>query len=217
MSLIIKYCQKFVWVFTRMILKIFTDFKIIGQENAKNLKGPLLILANHKSYWDSQLVNNAFPLNTNLLPMRYMTKNELFQYPGLNLLIIFLGAFKANNGFGFENALKKPSEILKNNGIIIMFPEGKICNDADIICDGKKGAATLALRYNIQILPIAISGQSKMGIFQLLSFKRKIRINIGKPFYLSDYIKQSNNSLNDYQKGIDIIMQKIKDLYFSTR
>lgn len=79
MNLIIKYCQKFVWIATRIILRIFIDFEIIGQENIKNLKGPLLILANHKSYWDPQLVNNAFPLNTNLLPMRYMAKNGLLK------------------------------------------------------------------------------------------------------------------------------------------
>lgn len=218
MDLIIKYCQKITWIATRIILWIFTDFEIIGQENVKNLKGPLLILSNHKSYWDPQLVNNAFPLNTNLLPMRYMAKNELFRYPGLNLLIIFLGAFKANNGFGFEKALEKPSEILKNNGIIIMFPEGKKCADINAICEGKKGAATLALRHhNVPILPIAIAGQFKMGLLQLLSFKRKIKINIGKPFYLNDYSEEFSDNQDNYQKGTDIIMGKIKELYFSIK
>lgn len=218
MNSIIKHCQKFVWIATRATLRIFTDFEIIGQENGKNLKGPLLILANHKSYWDPQLVNNSFPLNTNLLPMRYMAKNKLFRYPIFNILIIFLGAFRANKSFGFEKALEKPSEILKNNGVVMMFPEGKICNDINVICDGKNGAAALALRHrNVLILPIAIAGQLKMGLAQLLSFKRKIKINIGKPFYLRDYLEQSDDSLDNCQKGTDIIMRKIKELYFSIK
>lgn len=217
MDLIIKYCQKITWIATRIILRIFTDFEIIGQENARDLNGPLLILSNHKSYWDPQLVNNAFPLNANLLPMRYMAKNQLFKYPGLNLLIIFLGAFKANSGFGFEKALEKPLEILKNKGIVIMFPEGKKCSDPNIICDGKKGAAALALLRSVSVLPIAIAGQSKMGLWKLLSFKSRIRIKIGKPFYLNDYLGEFGDNPDNYQKGADIIMEKIKELYFSTK
>ncbi|MDP2631827.1 MAG: 1-acyl-sn-glycerol-3-phosphate acyltransferase, partial [Candidatus Uhrbacteria bacterium] len=83
-----------------LLLQIFTNFEIRGLKNLKDITRPFIVVSNHESHLDPQLVGVALLHRPTLFPLRYMAKNELFRVPVLNLLIWILGAFKAHRKTG---------------------------------------------------------------------------------------------------------------------
>jgi 1-acyl-sn-glycerol-3-phosphate acyltransferase len=109
-----------------ILLKLFADFRIKGAENLRELNKPFVLVANHESYLDPQLLGVAMLYKPSLFPLRYMAKNELFNYPLFNLLLWVFGAFKAHRKTGIGKSLLTPTKILERGGGVIMFLEG-IC------------------------------------------------------------------------------------------
>src|SRR4051812_22332070 len=104
--------QYLVAALTWLLLKTFARFEIQGIENLKAVRRPFVVVANHESQLDPQLVGAALLYQPRLFPLRYMAKNELFRIPGLNLVIWLLGAFKANKKLGIGKAVITPIKIL---------------------------------------------------------------------------------------------------------
>ena len=74
--------------------------------------------------------------------------------------------------------LKKSLNILKNNNIVLLFPEG---TRNGIAKNGKiqNGAALMTLKSGVPILPVGIQGGYKLF--------SKVKINYGKPMYFDEY------------------------------
>lgn len=185
-------------------------FKVIGKENIQNLKPPLIVASNHKSYWDHYFF--GFAINKNLgspfFPMRFLASDYLFFKTWLGPFIFLYGGFRNYKGQGLEVSLKKPMNILKNNGTVIFYPEGGMVRDADKIGEPKKGIGALSLWSEARILPVAIKGSRE---------KKDIKVIFGQPFFIKDYITSQSpkGSEEDFIKASQIIMDKVKTLYFS--
>ena len=191
---------------TRFVFK----FEVIGKENIENIKPPLIIVANHKSYWDHFFlgiaVNQKF--NSPLLPIRFLSADYLFK-TFLGIFIFLLGGFRNYRGQGLEVSLKKPLRILKNNGAVIFYPEGGMVKEINKIGEPKKGVGALALWGGTRILPVAIKGSRDK--------KNGIKVIFGQPFFIKDYIKISGSigTEEDFVQASRFIMDKVKNLYFS--
>jgi len=174
--------QKLIQLFSRIILPLFFKIEIKNQERALILAKPLIILANHKSYADHFILVSSFPKNTGLFPIRPVAKAPLFAHLwGFNGKIIeALGAIKNTNPL-------KAIKILKNRGVILIYPEGGI-RKLPGIHDLEEGAAFLAIKTNSWILPIAISGLDNFSLIKTLInplniFRKKhVRVSFGEPF-----------------------------------
>jgi len=201
------------WLF----LKVFTRLEIHGAEHLAELKKPFIVVSNHESHLDPQLVGVALLRKPELFPLRYMAKNPLFYIPGLNVLIWLLGAFMAHKKRGIERALRTPLQILKNGGAVIMFPEGRMVIERPKLGEGRRGAAMLALMTDAALLPLSIHTPHDMPPILPLSIRReRIVIRIGEPFYLNN-VDYPDLSDENTRKATQVIMQKIADLYFQHR
>lgn len=199
------------------LLKIFTRLEIHGQENLRELQKPFIVVSNHESHLDPQLVGVALLGSPKHFPVRYMAKNTLFWIPGLNLLIWLLGAFMAHKKKGIERSLWTPLKILKNNGAVIMFPEGRMIIERPKLGEGRRGAAMLALMTGSAILPMSIHTPHDLPpIIPLTTHRPDVAIRIGEPFYLNNLDYPDLSDENTY-KATQVIMQKIADLYFQHR
>ena len=65
----------------RFFFTVFCHWKVKGLENIPD-KGPVLIIANHISYWDPVVVACAMSRK-----VQFMAKAELFNYPVFGFLI----------------------------------------------------------------------------------------------------------------------------------
>jgi 1-acyl-sn-glycerol-3-phosphate acyltransferase len=152
-----------------------TRLEIFGEENLPK-SGPLLVVGNHFSFIDPVAFVRLAPW-----PIEFVGGADNPHAPLITRIIPFLwGYHKLYRGTGSRDALRAAEEILKNGGILGMFPEGG--NWASVLRPARPGAAFLETLSGAKILPVGLSGFT--GVFPALgSFKRaRVTIRIGQPF-----------------------------------
>ncbi|HKM40172.1 MAG TPA: lysophospholipid acyltransferase family protein [bacterium] len=145
-----------------MYLRLFRQFKVTGQENIP-AQGPVIIVANHISLWDPPVVAVGCPR-----PIHFMAKQELFANPLLGWLFTKLRAFPVKRGTPDRKAYRRALTILKEHGVLGMFPEGTR-RKSDELGPPHQGAAVLAIRTQAVLIPVGIKGtrQKESGPIQI--------------------------------------------------
>lgn len=131
-----------------------------------------LVCANHVSNLDPPMLGVCLPFQT-----RFMAKEELFRNKLFGGLIRALGAFPVKRESRDIGAIKTALSVLKGGSSLVMFPEGGR-SDGVTLRRGKHGAALVALKSNVKILPVGISGGYRLF--------RKNYVRIGKPLDFCD-------------------------------
>lgn len=150
------------------ILSLFLPWETEGLDHIP--PGAVLVCGNHNSNWDPVLVALAF---TKRHPLHFMAKVELTRIPVLGTIIKWLGAFGVDRGHSDLGAIRQAIQYLKNGETVMMFPQGG--REKDNHKEAKTGAALLALRTGVPVLPVYIT--KKKRIF------RKNKVIIGHPYY----------------------------------
>jgi 1-acyl-sn-glycerol-3-phosphate acyltransferase len=205
--------QLFVGLLTLIWLRISTRLEIDGLENLREVKEPMIVVANHESHLDPMLVGAALIHQPGLFPLRYLAKNELFNYPVFGLVIFLLGAFRAHKKKGLEKSLLTPLRTLKAKGAVVIFPEGHIVPERPKIGPGRRGTAILAAVSGAGILPISLHTPANLSAWKMTFTRPKITINIGQQFYLQDP-EHFDFSDDQMAKPTKLIMDKISELYY---
>jgi 1-acyl-sn-glycerol-3-phosphate acyltransferase len=154
-------------------LSLWFRLRIEGEHNIP-ADGPAIIAPNHKSFWDSFFVACATRRD-----VRFMGKSELFsgwQGP----LLVRLGAFPVRRGESDQDALDTARTILRQGGVLALFPEGTRIRDPEGLGSPKRGAGRLALETGAPIVPAAITGTERLFAGP---FPRPVRVQIafGEP------------------------------------
>jgi 1-acyl-sn-glycerol-3-phosphate acyltransferase len=201
--------QKLLLTFAYFLLHFFGDLKIDGREKVKNIiGGPLIIIANHKSFLDPLIIGLCFPFFSKIYPLRFIAKDTFFKNPIGWIFYKSMGAFPACKGQGMAASLKIPSQILREGGSVIFFPEGIRIRE-DCLGQPKIGAAELASRFpEVPIIPMAIINTHKVGHLGLLYKRSRLRVKIGEPFDYGDKAFQL-----PAESGIKILMGEIEKSY----
>lgn len=187
-----EFLQRLLILPTRLLFRLCLGYRVIGQENYKNLKKPFIIIANHISAGDPFLITPAFPVFSKILPFHFVAKRELFEKKGVKRsAVIALGGFKVERGVGLEKTLQYPLGILKNGEVVVIFPTGAR-EKRGRPRKARRGAAYLALKTGVPILPIAIRNAKGITFKKFIKMKARgtrTTIIIGKPFYLPKEFK----------------------------
>jgi 1-acyl-sn-glycerol-3-phosphate acyltransferase len=164
------------WVALQTIVRIISFFTmrihLRGRHNIPR-KGPYIIAANHLSWMDIPLIPTFIPGK-----VTFMAKEEAFHSP-IGWLVRFLGAFPVKRGEGDRQAIRAAEQQLKQNKVFMIFPEGHR-SETRQMAKGKAGLGMIALRSDVPVLPVAISGSEK----GLKKFGAQITISFGKPIIL---------------------------------
>lgn len=178
----------------RFLFSIFFRFQVIGVENIPKT-GPAIICPNHISNLDPPIVGCA---STRII--HFMAKEELFKIPLFRKLLERLYAFPVNRSGGGRKALKTSLELLKQDKILGIFPEGTRSKTGKL-GKGHIGAALLASKVGAPIIPTAIIGPYRLF--------RPVCIIFGKPINPQECGKDSENPVQDLT---DHLMQEIQGL-----
>jgi len=194
----------------KLIFNFFMRVQIESKEDLKKLKGPLIIAANHASWTDVFLIAAALPFDTKIFPIRYACLSKIFYFPLTLPLVWLLGSFPIKRGVGLEKSLKHSIKILKDKGVVGIFPEGRRQRITDTeLSRPKRGIAYLTLKTKTKILPVKIEGQVGMKFSKFFLRKYKIKIKIGQIFSLPNQEIINPESCN---KPAVYIMRKIRSL-----
>jgi 1-acyl-sn-glycerol-3-phosphate acyltransferase len=171
--------------------------KVIGRDNIP-AAGGVILCSNHISNLDPPLLGTPVPRK-----VRFMAKAELFKVPLLGSIIAAVGAFPIKRGGVSKESLRLAASILKEGGVLGIFPEGTRGGGEG---GGKKGAASLALRTGAQVVPVAIIGK-------YIPFRR-MKIVYGQPLDLSEC---RNGGAQSSELATELIMQNIRRLIAENR
>ncbi len=203
----------FIFNLTQYVLKgIFTILyrvNIKGQDKIPR-KGKYLICSNHISYLDSVLIGAYLPRFT-----YFMAKRELFTFSLISNLVTFYNAFPINRAIIDRATFNTALNILKNENILCLFPEGTRSVDGKI-GEGKKGIGLISFLSGAPVIPMVIVGSNK--IIQKPHkriFFPKIKIAIGDTIDTARIIKE-NNRKDAIQIIVDDTMRSLKKLYKNT-
>lgn len=162
------------------LIKIIFRIERVGLENIP-LKGACLFCANHIS-----LVDPIFLGTIKERDFYFIAKEELVKIPVLGRIIKKLNVIPIKRGAGDLGALRKSIEVLNENKVLAMFPEGTRSKDGRLK-EGKDGVALIVKKTNCMVIPCAIKGKVKLF--------SKIKIIYGKPMDLSEYINEKDHKL----------------------
>jgi 1-acyl-sn-glycerol-3-phosphate acyltransferase len=155
---------------------------IDGRENLEGIKGPLLVIANHTSHFDTVIVLHTIPgrIRDRLAVVAAADRMYRERIKGM-LHSLRYNAFPITRGGGRE-ALTYSQWLTSHGWSLLIFPEGKRSRTGDLM-PFRGGPAILALGQNIPVLPIYIKGASDiLPPGTPLARPAPVHVRIGVPF-----------------------------------
>jgi 1-acyl-sn-glycerol-3-phosphate acyltransferase len=180
------------WVLKRIFLGPL--LKLVFRPWTKGLdnlptEGPAVLASNHLSFSDSIFMPLMVPR-----PVVFLAKSEYFTGRGIKgrLTAIF---FKVTNqlpmdrsgGAASANSLDTGIDVLRNGGLLGIYPEGTRSPDGRLY-RGKVGVAKLVLTANVPVIPVAMIGTDKVQpIGRRIPNIRRLGVIFGEPMDFSRY------------------------------
>lgn len=138
----------------RFLFKVVFRLTVEGREHLPT-QGPFILAPVHRSNIDFLLVS-TLPKQR----MRYMGKDSIWKYPTLGKLFTAMGAFPVKRGSADREALRRCIEIIEAGEPLVLFPEGTR-QSGPIVEELFEGAAYIAGRTGVPIIPVGIGGSEK--------------------------------------------------------
>jgi 1-acyl-sn-glycerol-3-phosphate acyltransferase len=188
----------------RILIRLLTEATLLGLEHFP-IHGPAVIVVNHLGDADTAFLLGFLPV----LP-EALGKVELYEFPILGKLMDWYGIIWLHRGRPDRRALGCAIDGLAEGRFIVIAPEGRYSLNHGLE-EGGPGAAYLALKANVPIVPIALTGTENSAVYgNLRHLKRpKITLTVGQPFYLRTDGEEVQNSL---QSGTQRIMESLAQL-----
>jgi len=134
---------------------------IDGTENLAGVEGPLLVIANHTSHFDTVIVLYTLPRKIWDRTAIVAAADRMFRERIKGMLhSLRYNAFPITRGGGRE-ALAYSQWLLHNGWSLLIFPEGKRSRTGELL-PFHGGPAILAVQQNVPVLPIYIEGAGRI-------------------------------------------------------
>jgi 1-acyl-sn-glycerol-3-phosphate acyltransferase len=169
--------------------------RVYGGENMPK-DGPVIVACNHVSYFDPPVLGTASPRR-----IQYMAKQQLFRIPVLGPAIAAVGAYPVDREGSATAAVKRSVEVLRQGGVIGIFPEGtrNLTGSADV----RGGVALLASLGKAPVVPARLVGTNAAKRLE------QFRVYFGRPLSLPADRKASREDMANFT---DEVMRAIRSL-----
>lgn len=178
-----------------------------GLENLPK-KGGFMIASNHSSHLDPPIIGGLIPKQVCFFARKTLWK------PGLaSWWLDGVGTIPVDRDGGTDvTAIRRVLGALKNDKVIILFPEGTRSPDGNLQT-AKPGVGLLACRTGVPVVPARIFGSFRaFGRDGKLRLGTPVSVVYGKPLSPADY-DQEDFGKDRYQKASQRIMDAVAQLH----
>jgi 1-acyl-sn-glycerol-3-phosphate acyltransferase len=184
--------------FMRFVLRPAMDYytarRATGKEKLANLKGPVILVANHASHMDTPVILAALPRRLRkrtavAAAADYFYKNRLVA-AAVSLVFNTVPIERRGGGLAKSGGGGHLDQLLDQGWNLLLYPEGTRSRDGDT-GRVRRGAAVLAAAHNLSIVPIRVTGTRdamppgrlwpKRIHGKLVSKRHRIEVSFGEP------------------------------------
>ncbi|GIW74155.1 MAG: hypothetical protein KatS3mg103_0677 [Phycisphaerales bacterium] len=197
---------------TRAYFRLLHDVQWLHPERVP-AQGPLLVIANHQSYYDPPLIGAGITQR----PLDYLARAGLFANPLFARFIRALNALPIKEDSGDRAALEAVVARLHAGGAVLLFPEGRRTRTGHVL-PFKRGMALVLRKARCPILPVAID-----GVFDVFPPSRRlprvlprrsagpIGVHYGRPVEPDELPRQAEAMLAMLRERIEAQRQELRD------
>ncbi|MDD2770248.1 MAG: AMP-binding protein [Methylococcus sp.] len=179
-------------IFLQWWIAPFCRLQVHGREHLAKLEGPVIFMANHRSYLDSAIASFALPdrfryrlaiaAATGVLYTRYRWAVPVGE--------LALNAFPLPSGpdENIRPGLELIGRLLDDGWNVLIFPEGQMNRSGLGIQPLRRGAGTIAVDMGVPVVPLVIEGTEKILPPDRLMPRRMapVSVRIGKPLRVDE-------------------------------
>ncbi len=186
-----------------VLLGLITHREYVGMENIP-AEPPYILVINHLSVFDAPLLLTVCPHTIRAFAAAKHKRNPLYA-----AVLVMAGSIWVRRGEVDRKALREALDVLKRGEALGMAPEGTRARGTYALQKGKTGAAYLATRADVPVVPVGLTGteQIKRNLPRLR--RTHVRVVVGKPFRLPESGRVRGQKLHEYT---DLIMRRIAEL-----
>ena len=188
---------RFFYAIAWVIFAIVHPRKVIGWENIP--QDACIICGNHTRYSDPIFI--VLSMGRPNHPY-IMGKAELLKIPVLGWILKKVGMIPVDRGKADVKAIKECMRVLKDGKKLLLFPEGTRVKEGEAQ-DAKNGAAMLAARTGVPIVPVYVP--ARLGWF------KRTPVVFGEA-YTPELPEGQKPTAEDYRRVADDLMGRIKSL-----
>jgi len=187
----------------RTVITVCTKRTVEGLENFPS-KGPALVVINHLGDADGPLLVGSVSTSLDALG-----KIELYDYPVLGKLMDWYGIIWLHRGLADKRAIRAALDGLAEGRLVLVAPEGRYSLVGGLE-KGQEGAAFLALKADVPIVPVVVIGTENENVYGYLKQWRRapVTLKVGKTFRLS----QQADRREMMREGTRQIMESLANL-----
>jgi 1-acyl-sn-glycerol-3-phosphate acyltransferase len=191
-----------------LALKAMMRLEIHGEDRVP-LQGGVILVSNHASFLDPPVLGAALRKRGRVV--RSLARDSLFRNPLFGALLRRLHAVPISRTKGDVGALKKALAIIKQGGVVALFPEGTRSPDGNLQ-RAKDGIGFLVARAGVPVVPCYIDGSYRAWPkHRRLPRCGKVRIYFGDPIP-PDKIADGAKSREAYTEAGAVVMEYISIL-----
>jgi 1-acyl-sn-glycerol-3-phosphate acyltransferase len=171
----------------RSLVKKLTRFTVMHPEHIPET-GSILLTTNHLSRLDTPLLLSI----TDRTDLVAIVAKKYQQKPFFRWILSKIGKMiwmdRENTDF---SAVRQALEYLREGDIVGIAPEGTRSRDSEGLLEGKPGAALLAARAAVPIVPVGIVGSENINKYFKKLQRPPVTINVGEAYMLPEFDREN--------------------------
>ncbi len=163
-----------------LLLRLLTRTRIAGLDHLPT-HTPVLFATNHLGDADAVVLLAVFPIGPEVL-----AKIEMLRFPIVGKLRDWCGMIWLHRGRPDRRALQAAMQAFRSGRSVVVAPEGRYTL-ADGLEPGGKGAAYLAAKAHVSVVPVALTGTENSNVYGCLRRLKRpdITVTLGEPIELT--------------------------------
>lgn len=191
------FLYKFLRFIIRPLAAILFPTKVINKENFIDTRA--VVICNHYSLVDSVMIGVKFLKRS----INAVAKKEAFSNKFIGNIFEKIGAIPVDRDAPGLKTHKKIMNVLKNDDILLIFPEGTRNLEGDKkLAPFKHGAGLYAVKGQAIVIPMLYHQPPKMF--------RKNYLIVGKPIHLDYYYGKHSSQIKE--AVTELLTEKMNDL-----